>query len=166
MREHLYSLTVRWTGNTGTGTSAYRAYRRDHVVEAGSKPPLSGSSDPHFRGDAARWNPEELLLASLSACHQLWYLHVCAEAGIVVTAYEDPASGWMSEHEDGGGEFSRVLLRPHVTVQGMAGPQASQLRERARQLHDRAHALCFIARSVRFAVEHEPVIAVTPPQGG
>ncbi|HTV51869.1 MAG TPA: OsmC family protein [Steroidobacteraceae bacterium] len=166
MREHVYSLTVRWTGNTGSGTSAYRAYRRDHVVQAGQKPTIEGSSDPHFRGDPARWNPEELLLASLAACHQLWFLHLCAEAGIVVIAYEDEPLGWMSEHPDGGGEFSRVLLRPRVTLQIAPGQALSpELQARARQLHARAHALCFIARSVRFPVEHEAVVVAAPAAG-
>src|SRR4051794_15702766 len=102
-RQHRYRVAVRWTGNTGQGTSGYRAYSRDHVVEAAGKPPIPGSSDPQFRGDASRWNPEELLVASLSACHKLWYLHLCAEAGVTVTAYEDHAEAVMSEHQDGGG---------------------------------------------------------------
>jgi organic hydroperoxide reductase OsmC/OhrA len=151
MREHKYFATVRWTGNRGEGTADYRAYARDHVVEAEGKPPIAGSSDPHFRGDAARWNPEELLVASLSACHQLWYLHLCAEAGIVVSAYEDRAEGVMVEQADGGGAFVRVTLHPHVTIQR----GDAQL---ARELHQRAHALCFIARSVNFPVACEPEI--------
>jgi organic hydroperoxide reductase OsmC/OhrA len=154
MREHLYELTLRWTGNTGSGTADYRAYRRDHTVSSGNKPVLLGSSDAHFRGDAARWNPEELLLAALAACHQLWYLHLCADEGIVVVAYEDHAVGSMLEHEDGSGEFTRALLRPQVTI---SDPQQ---RSRALELHARAHALCFIARSVNFPVEHEPTLLI------
>ena len=152
MKDHKYSVTIRWTGNTGTGTQTYRGYRRDHVIEANGKPPIVGSSDPHFRGDGARWNPEELLVASLSTCHQLWYLHLCAEAGVVVTAYEDRAEGTMSENSDGSGEFTRVILHPHVVLR--AGSDA----QLAHELHHRAHALCFIARSVNFPVECEPVI--------
>jgi organic hydroperoxide reductase OsmC/OhrA len=155
VNEHRYSLTLRWTGNTGAGTSEYRAYRRDHVIEAAGKPPIVSSSDPHFRGDATRWNPEELLLASLSSCHQLWYLHLCADARVVVTAYEDQPLGFMRLESDGGGAFSRVLLRPQVTLASEA------MRERALALHERAHALCFIARSVNFPVDHEPSILVS-----
>jgi len=151
-REHCYTTTVRWTGNAGTGTGSYRGYKRDHVIEAGGKPPIPGSSDPHFRGDAERWNPEELLVASLSTCHQLWYLHLCAEAGVVVTAYEDHAEGTMIENADGSGEFTRVVLHPCVTIRAGSDPR------RARELHHRAHALCFIARSVNFPVECEPLI--------
>ena len=151
MREHDYFATVRWTGDRGEGTASYRGYSRDHVIESEGKPAIAGSSDPHFRGDVARWNPEELLVASLSACHQLWYLHLCAEAGVVVTAYEDRAEGVMVEQADGGGAFARVVLHPRVTIR--AGD--AQL---AHALHKRAHALCFIARSVNFPVECEPAI--------
>jgi organic hydroperoxide reductase OsmC/OhrA len=154
MREHLYGLTLRWTGNTGAGTAHYRAYRRDHTIESGHKPVLLGSSDPHFRGDAARWNPEELLLGSLAACHQLWYLHLCADEGVVVVAYEDHPIGSMLEHEDGSGEFTRVLLRPRVTIRN------PEQRLRALELHARAHALCFIARSVNFPVAHEATVLI------
>jgi organic hydroperoxide reductase OsmC/OhrA len=151
-REHRYEVCTRWTGNTGTGTSSYREYKRDHEISAAGKPAIPGSSDPHFRGDRTRWNPEELLVASLAACHQLWYLHLCAEAGIVVSAYEDRAEGIMVEEADGGGRFTRVVLRPHVTIDPKSDAAL------ARQLHAKAHALCFIARSVNFTVEHEPTV--------
>jgi organic hydroperoxide reductase OsmC/OhrA len=151
-REHRYQVTVEWTGNTGTGTAGYRTYERRHEIRApgAPKPPIPGSSDPAFRGDPTRWNPEELLLASLSACHQLWYLHLCADAGVVVTAYVDRAEGTMVEEGSGAGQFSRVVLRPTVTL----APGADVARARA--LHHDAHAMCYIARSVSFPVEHEP----------
>ena len=149
-RIHRYETRLVWTGNEGTGTSSYTAYGRDHEIATSGKPVLLGSSDPIFRGDAERWNPEELLLASLSACHQLWYLHIAASAGIVVLAYTDRAEGEMQETADGGGHFTRVLLRPRVTL--AAGSDAA----RAESLHREAHAKCFIARSVRFPVEHLP----------
>ena len=149
-RIHRYETQLSWTGNRGSGTSSYGAYGRDHEIIAPGKPVLLGSSDPAFRGDSARWNPEEMLLASLSACHQLWYLHIAASAGIVVLAYTDTAEGEMQETADGGGHFTRVLLRPRVTL--AAGSDAA----RAESLHREAHAKCFIARSVRFPVEHLP----------
>jgi len=158
-REHRYTATIRWTGNTGAGTESYRGYKRDHVIEGSGKPPISGSSDPHFRGDGARWNPEELLVAALSACHQLAYLHLCADAGIVVTAYEDRAEGVMTENADGSGEFARVILHPRVVLRSGRDTQL------ARELHHRAHALCFIARSVNFPVECEPVIEMEADGG-
>lgn len=154
-RRHLYRLQVTWTGNTGAGTASPRAYTRAHRIEAPGKPPIEGSSDPAFRGDAACWNPEELLLASLSACHKLWYLDLCARAGIVVTAYVDTPEGEMTEEPGGAGQFTRVTLHPRVTI-------ASGDPARAAALHHDAHAMCFIARSVNFPVTHEPEIAVQP----
>ncbi len=150
-RHHEYSTTVTWIGNRGTGTSGYRDYSRDHVIAAGAKPDILGSADPAFRGDAARWNPEDLLVASVSACHKLWYLHLCAVNGVVVTAYEDHAEGLMVTEEDGGGCFTEVVLRPRVTIS--AGDP-----ERAASLHHDAHEKCFIANSVNFPVRCEPVI--------
>jgi organic hydroperoxide reductase OsmC/OhrA len=148
---HLYRTTVRWTGNLGTGTSGYREYHRKHVIEAPSKPVLLGSSDPQFHGDADRYNPEELLVASLSACHMLWYLHLCANAGVVVVDYVDQADGVMETDADGSGRFTEVTLHPHVTIVN-GSPNV------ARELHDTAHRMCFIANSVQFSVKHEPVI--------
>ncbi|MGA2805649.1 MAG: OsmC family protein [Acidimicrobiales bacterium] len=160
---HSYELSLRWTGNTGSGTASYRAYGRDHEVSAAGKPVIPGSSDPAFRGDPQRWNPEELLVAALSQCHMLSYLHLAANAGIVVTAYGDTPSGTMNENPDGSGEFVEVLLRPEVTVADAA------MSERATALHDDAEKLCFIARSVNFPVHHRPVTFVDrtgPPRPG
>lgn len=150
-RQHSYHVTVTWTGNRGAGTGAYTAYARDHEVAAFGKPPIAGSSDPAFRGDRQRWNPEELLLAALSACHKLWYLHLCAEAGICVTAYEDQAEATMAEDASGSGRFTLAVLRPRVTI--AAGDM-----EHAAALHHKAHESCFIANSVNFPVTCEPLI--------
>ncbi|MGP3972330.1 OsmC family protein [Streptomyces sp. 6N223] len=154
-REHGYEVTVRWTGNTGPGTSGYKAYSRDTDITAAGKPTMiAASADPTFLGDAERWNPEEMLVASLSQCHMLSYLAVCSLKKVVVTAYEDVASGTMREERGGGGRFTEVVLRPVVTVaeEGMVAE--------ATALHERAHAICFIANSVNFPVRHEPVIRV------
>ncbi|HVJ55496.1 MAG TPA: OsmC family protein [Aliidongia sp.] len=153
-KQHHYRATIVWTGNTGTGTASYRGYERAHEIRGEGKPAIPGSSDPAFRGDPARWNPEELLVASLSACHKLWYLHLASESGINVTGYVDRAEGEMEETADGGGRFTRVTLRPEVTI--AAGGDAA----RAAALHHEAHAKCFIASSVNFPVEAEPVIRV------
>ena len=152
--QHHYELTVEWTGNTGAGTAGYRTYERRHEITSptAGTPVIAGSSDPAFRGDRERWNPEELLVASLSACHQLWYLHLCTDAGIVVTAYVDRAEGVMTEESDGSGRFTSVVLHPVVTV--AAGSDVV----RARALHDDAHGLCYIARSVEFPVRHEVTV--------
>lgn len=152
-RTHRYAVTVPWTGNTGTGTSSYRSYQRSFEISAGeAKPVILGSSDPLFRGDKTRWNPEELLVASVASCHQLWYLHLCAVAGIVVTSYIDHAEGELVEDEDGSGRFRRIVLRPTVTL-ATGADQA-----KAMALHEDAHLKCFIANSVNFPVEHEPTV--------
>ncbi|WP_372394422.1 OsmC family protein [Azospirillum sp. HJ39] len=156
-REHRYAVRLDWTGNLGSGTSSYRGYSRDHRLGAGDKPAIPGSADPAFRGDPARWNPEELLVAALSSCHQLWYLHLCAAAGIVVTAYADEAEGVMVEESSGAGQFSAVVLRPRVTLAPGAG--AADM-EKALALHHEAAEKCFIARSVNFPVRHEPAVGV------
>lgn len=148
---HHYRLSVVWTGNRGTGTSGYREYSRDHEIQAEGKPAIPGSSDPNFRGDGSRYNPEEMLVASLSTCHMLWFLHLCADAGIVVTSYRDDPTGTMMEHPGGAGEFTSVTLRPHATI-----TDASRIIE-TQAIHNRAHAMCFIARSVKFPVGHEAV---------
>lgn len=160
MRDHLYEVGVAWVGNTGTGTAHYRAYSRAHDILAPGKPPIHGSSDPAFRGDASKWNPEELLVAALSACHQLWYLHLCAHDGLVVTAYDDTASGLMIENADGSGAFAKVVLRPRVTI------SAGRDLHRAAALHHEAHRMCFIANSVRFPVEVSPVTTARPDAVG
>jgi organic hydroperoxide reductase OsmC/OhrA len=154
-RTHCYTITTEWTGNLGTGTADYRSYGRQHEIFAGEgKPAIPGSSDRAFRGDATRWNPEELLVASLSACHKLTYLHLCADAGLVVVAYTDHAQGIMAEAPNGSGRFQSVVLHPQVTV--VAGSDIAQ----ARDLHHSAHAKCFIANSVNFPVTVEPEITL------
>ncbi|HLZ67823.1 MAG TPA: OsmC family protein [Aliidongia sp.] len=151
-KTHHYAVTVRWTCNRGTGTSGYRDYDRDHEIDATGKPMIPGSSDPAFRGDRARWNPEELLVASVSTCHQLWYLHLASAAGIRVIAYEDQASGEMAENPDGSGQFTGMTLRPIVTL--AAGADAAK----AEALHHDAHEMCFIANSVKFRIDCIPEI--------
>jgi organic hydroperoxide reductase OsmC/OhrA len=152
-RLHSYRVTNTWTGNLGSGTSQYRAYSRNHEISGqGKAGRIAGSSDPLFRGDPARYNPEELLVGALSACHMLWVLHLCADAGIVVTAYADDAVGETVEHPDGSGEFTRVVLRPRMTL---ADPSRA---EEAIALHHRAHEVCALARSMNFPVDHEHTV--------
>ncbi|MDF5756698.1 OsmC family protein [Spongiactinospora sp. TRM90649] len=150
---HDYHVTVTWTGNLGTGTSSYRDYSRDAQITADGPPPIPASSHPAARGNPARWNPEQQLTAALSQCHMLWYLHLCAVDGVVVTAYADDALGVMSE-DAGGGRFTEVVLRPRVTV---ASPGMT---DKAAALHAPAAERCYIANSVNFPVRHEPVVHV------
>lgn len=152
--EHRYELDLAWQGNRGTGTSGYRDYDRDVVLRAAGKPDLAGSAEPTFRGDATRWNPEELLLAALAQCHLLSYLHSAVTHGVVVTSYDDSPVGTM-EQSGVGGRFTSVLLRPRVVV-----AEAGQV-EIARAIHREAGENCFIAASVNFPVTHEPTIVTS-----
>lgn len=147
---HHYEINVNWTGNLGTGTSGYRAYSRDHTVTAEGVPELLGSADRTFHGDRTRWNPEQLLLTALAQCHMLSYLHVAAAHGVVVTKYEDSATGTLILNPDGSGQFEQATLHPKVYV---AEPSMEEL---ALTLHAEAASKCFIARSVNFPVHHEP----------
>lgn len=153
MKQHHYSLQMTWTGNTGEGTKSYQSYSRNHIYKSNGKPEIPGSSDPSFRGDASRYNPEELLVATLSSCHMLWYLHLCAVNGIVVTSYEDNPVGTMAEETNGSGHFTEVILKPSIQIS--KGDVA-----KANELHHEAHDMCFIANSVKFPVKCEAEIKV------
>jgi len=151
-KTHAYAATVTWTGNTGQGTHAYDGYGRNHDIVIAGKPVLEGSADPAFLGEAARHNPEDLLVAAISSCHMLWYLHLCAVAGVVVTDYVDAAEGTMEMDGHGAGQFTSVTLSPRVTIAPGSNPDIALAQ------HDKAHELCFIARSLNFPVACEAVI--------
>ena len=154
MKEHKYQTHLQWTGNTGKGTESYRGYERSHVISAPGKKPIDGSSDPSFRGDKLKYNPEEMFLASLSSCHMLWFLHFCSESSVIVLEYSDAATGKMIESDDGNGKFAEVILHPDVKV------KEEWMKEKLDGLHDKAHHFCFIANSVNFPVKHEPKSSV------
>lgn len=149
-KNHDYKTHVRWIGNTGSGTKSYRSYDRYFAFTAPGKETSVGSADPAFRGDASKFNPEEMLVIALSACHMLWYLHLCADANVTVLEYYDTAEGVMIESPDGGGFFKQVTLHPTVLI-----TDANDL-ESAGELHAVAHRKCFIANSVSFPVECQP----------
>lgn len=151
-KTHSYSTTINWKGNTGFGTKSYTSYDRSFEVLAEHKVPIQGSADPLFRGDHSKFNPEELLLASLSSCHMLWYLHLCAENNIQVLSYQDDANGVMQEFLNGSGKFIEVTLKPSIIVLN------ESMIENAIQLHHKAHELCFIANSVNFTVKCTPTV--------
>lgn len=155
MKKHNYAIQLEWTGNKGSGTFDYRSYSRDHKITIEGKPSdILGSSDPNFRGDATRYNPEELFLSSISACHMLWYLHLCSESGVIVHEYKDTTEGIMEEKPDGSGLFKEVTLKPLVVVtkEGML--------DKAKSLHHEANKMCFIANSLNFDVGHQATIQV------
>jgi organic hydroperoxide reductase OsmC/OhrA len=152
-KQHHYPVEVVWTGNHGAGTKTYQGYGREHEVRVVGKPVIEGSSDAAFRGDATKHNPEDMLVAALSSCHMLWYLHLAAVAGVVVTAYRDAAIGTL-EDSGNAGHFTEVVLHPTVTIANGSDPK------RAASVHDEAHHACFIAKSVNFPVRCEPRIVI------
>lgn len=154
-RQHNYSLTIKWKGNTGTGTSSYKEFERNYSIFVANKTEILGSSDPAFRGDKTKHNPEDMLLASISSCHMLWYLHLCAVAGIIVTDYTDNATGIMIETANGGGKFTEATLNPIVTITDIL------MTEKANELHKKANELCFVANSLNFPICHIPTCIIT-----
>ncbi len=154
VKHHHYNSTITWTGNRGQGTTDYKGYDRSHSIATKGKRTIEGSSDPSFRGDPTKHTPEDFLVSSLSTCHMLWYLHLCAVNGVVVTDYTDNASAVMEENADGSGQFIGANLNPVVTV------RSADMIERAYALHQNANRMCFIARSVNFDVHHKPHIVV------
>jgi organic hydroperoxide reductase OsmC/OhrA len=149
-KNHYYHLSLQWTGNKGEGTTSYTSYERSHIITDENKPEIPASSDPAFRGDSTRYNPEELLVASLSGCHMLWFLHLCAKNGIVVVDYTDKPTGIMTEDESGRGRMTDVTLNPVVTI---TDPNSLNKLD---DLHKKANELCYIANSVNFKVNHQP----------
>ncbi len=154
MTPHNYSIELIWTGNTGSGTTSYRGFSRDHEVAATGPELILGSSDPAFRGDASRWNPEQLYIASIAQCHMLWYLHLATQAGVVVTDYVDRPTGVMVEEATGAGQFDSVTLHPTVTIAAGSDPSVAE------ELHERVGDYCFIARSINTPIRHEVVVHV------
>ncbi|MBF7684817.1 OsmC family protein [Acinetobacter sp. B10A] len=158
MTLHRYDVDLEWCGNLGHGTTSYKSYQRDFKIQHPSKPFILGSADPAYLGNPQRWNPEDLILASASACHQLWYLHLCAVHGVVVLAYTDHATAFMQDQDvERRGHITEMTLKPVVTVQ-----QGTDL-EQAQKLHIQAHHECMIANSVNFPIYcHAQIIEQVP----
>lgn len=152
MKFHYYNVKMEWVGNQGQGTADYKSYKRDHTYQVENKKIIEGSSDPSFRGDPTRYNPEELLVSALSSCHMLWYLHLCAVNKVVVVSYVDHATGTMEEFQNGSGKFNEVILNPEVTVAD------ESMIPKAMELHHEASKYCFIANSINFPVHHKPKV--------
>jgi len=146
--EHLYTLTVKWTGNIGADTPDYLSYDRSHMISAIGKVDISGSSDPHFLGDGSKYNPEELFLSSLSSCHMLWFLHLCSDRKILIAEYVDNPEGIMVTNQSGAGRFINVTLNPTVTLRDNQTPQYV-----LEEIQAMAHQQCFIANSVNFPIK-------------
>ncbi|MEQ6118289.1 OsmC family protein [Reichenbachiella sp. MALMAid0571] len=153
-KEHNYTIEVKWTGNLGKGTQSSAAYTRDHEISKKTGGVILGSSDPVFKGNPERYNPEELLLSTLSACHMLMYLHFCSDNQITVVEYIDNSVGVMEEEARGSGHFVSATLKPRIKIL-----EADRL-EKAVELHHQSHEYCFIANSINFPLNVEPEIEV------
>lgn len=140
MKEFSYSATVEWMGNDGSGTST-KTFGRDNELSTPNKPTIIGSAPSEFGGDGANWAPEDLFVAAISQCHMLTYLFLCFRAGIVVESYTDTAVGTLAIEGASGGHFSKVELRPAVTISA-GDPRAADA------LHASASASCFVGNSV------------------
>jgi organic hydroperoxide reductase OsmC/OhrA len=151
--EHEFSCQTEWTGNRGEGTSGLRKFDRTWSISTPGRAVVEGSADPQFGGKADRPNPEDLLMASLSACHMLWYLHLATVAGIVVQSYVDKPVGYGEVEKSGVGRFLRATLRPHIVL--AAGTDQAK----ADAIHHEIHKYCFIARSVNFPIDYAPSYA-------
>lgn len=152
MKNHHYKSKIKWTGNTGESTKNYRSYERNYTISVDGKAEIKGSSDPAFLGNPDLHNPEDLLLASVSSCHLLWYLHFCSVNNILVLEYLDIAEGTMIESENGSGKFTEIILKPQILV------AEKEMVEKAIELHQKANEYCFIANSLNFEVKHQPEI--------
>ena len=148
-KQHDFPSKIVWTGNRGTGTSAYRAYDRTWDLAVDGKEVVHCSNDPLLGGDPGKYNPEDLLITALSSCHMLWYLHLCSEAGVTVTAYEDNPVGIGESEPSGKGRFLEAILKPKITI------TADSDADKAISIHNEIHNYCFIARSVNFPVKFE-----------
>ncbi len=158
MKEHVYTTTCNWVNVKPGAEFKYDAYSRDHMLQVPGKLGLQLSSDAAFRGNSGLHNPEELLLASVSSCHMLWYLHLCSSSGINVLLYTDVAEGTMQEQVNGSGKFTQIILHPVVTIADAAHT------EQALNLHANAHKMCFIANSCNFDILHLAKIIVKLPK--
>lgn len=152
MKTHHYKTKIEWTGNKGAGTFDYRSYSRSHTIVIDGKQDILASSDSAFQGNASKHNPEDLFVSSIAACHMLWYLHLCSDAGVIIMSYEDEAEGTMLMDKKGSGKFSKIVLRPSISI----SPESDK--KLAESLHNKAHEMCFLANSCNFSIHVEASI--------
>ena len=132
---------------------SYKEYSRFYLVRSEGKADFMATAAPEYFGSKYHYNPEDMLVVALSACHMLTYLAFAANSKIEVLSYEDDASGTLAE-EGKVVKFKEVILRPKIKI------TAASDKNKAAELHDKAHHGCFIANSVNFAVKVEPVFEV------
>ena len=140
-----YLATVEWRSGGGFREGTYS---RAHKLSFDGGAVVPGSASPQVvappYSDPAGVDPEEALIASASACHMLWFLHLARDLGLDVAAYRDEARGTMGKDERGKMAMTRIVLRPEIEFAGEA-PDSEALA----RLHHEAHERCFIANSLR-----------------
>jgi len=151
-KTHHYTAQIAWTGAGDAGTKNYKSYERSYAVNIAGKTTIAGSADPAFRGDPSCHNPEDMLVASVSSCHMLWYLHLCSVSGVTVTSYVDTAEGIMEEDAQGSGRFTKIILRPTIKITTDSDKKIAEM------AHVKANEMCFIANSLNCPVEHVATI--------
>jgi organic hydroperoxide reductase OsmC/OhrA len=147
-----YTATLTWQKQPGEEFEKGR-YRRVHqwMFDGGMK--IAASSSPGVvpvpMSDASLIDPEEAFLASLSSCHLLFFLSIAAKKKLIVEKYEDNVQGIMGKNEEGKMAMLTVTLNPVIIFSGDTKPS----QESIRQIHELAHASCYIANSVKTKIE-------------
>ncbi|MGV0996986.1 OsmC family protein [Empedobacter falsenii] len=145
---HLFKVALNWIKKESKMDSSTRIYTKSHHISIEGKPDLEVSAAKAFKGDPNLYNPEDLLLSSLTSCHMMSYLYCCAQHKIEVISYQDHSEATLQVNPDGSGKIVKVDLFPDIIIS-----DSSQI-ELALSLHKKANELCFIANSCNFPVYH------------
>ncbi len=151
-QQHTFEGSLRWSGGSRNDEHGKLRLARDFVIRFREMPPIEGSAPGAFNGDDSRHNPETLMVASVMSCHHLTYLAVCERANIRVLEYSDNATGTLAI-KDGKMRMVEIVLWPQVRV-----ADAAQV-EKARELHAKAHAHCYMSNSVNFEVKVQATVS-------
>lgn len=147
---HLFKVALNWMKKDNISSSLSRIYTKSHHISIEGKPDLEVSAAKAFKGDPNLYNPEDLLLSSLTSCHMMSYLYCCMQYKIEVISYQDHSEATLQVNPDGSGKIVKVDLFPEIIISN-----SSQI-ELALSLHKKANELCFIANSCNFPVYHHP----------
>lgn len=156
-----YKATITWFRNEQPFTD--NKYKRVHQWKFDGGETIHASASPNIvpapLSDPSAVDPEEAFVAALSSCHMLWFLSIVAKAGYIIDNYEDKAEGILAKNKHGKEAITEVSLFPKVTYQ----PEHAPTKEQNQQMHQQAHARCFIANSVKTTIRITPSIIMTAP---
>ena len=128
----------------------YNTFDRTHTITYAGGVSIKSSSAPEYSGNSQYPNPEELLASALATCHMLTFLAIASKSKIVVNSYEDNAVATLDKNAEGIICVTRITLNPKITFE--TKPDDAKLKD----LHQKAHKLCFIANSIKCEVEIKP----------